>query len=686
MTVSMRKLIGCDVGGTFTDVISLDEGTGEIGFAKVPTTVQNQAVGVLDAIAKSGQDPSSVDLIVHGTTVATNALLERKIARCGLITTRGFRDVLELGRRTRPQAYGMIGAFEPLISREHRLEVTERMDATGRVLKPLDEEELRAAVHRLIAMNVEAVVIHFLHSYINPAHENRAAEIVSEIWPNAFVTVGHRIVSEFREYERGVTASLNAAVQPVLERYVSNLRTNLSARGYRRDFLVMQGNGGTVASRNATKAAVQTVMSGPASGVIAAAFVSTAAGIPNIITYDMGGTSTDVALIENGIPLISPELELEYAMPIRVPMVDVHTVGAGGGSIARVDAAGMLQVGPESAGASPGPICFGRGGERPTITDANLVLGRLNPESLTGVSTRVPLEHVREALLEQIGRPLGLDAVAAAAAIIRVANDKMAGALRIVSLARGRDPRDFAFFAFGGAGPLHATALARALGVPKVLIPARPGMTNALGCVVADLRRDYVRTINTPLDELPASLIDDVLSEQAEIGHQAIAQESVDLLEVEYRFTAGLQFKGQSHELGVRIKDKTLSVKDLREAFEDVYWQRFRLRLPEWRAVLVSLHTGVIGRRNRVDLRSLAPKESAKEEADKPAVHTATRQVWFESGWEETAIYHRDVLTPGSRLRGPAIVEQLDTTVLVEPGQSVDVDRIGNLMIDVSAQ
>jgi N-methylhydantoinase A len=679
--VASFKVIGCDVGGTFTDLICLDQASGEIRLAKVPTTSRNQADGVLDAIAQAGQSPAQVNLIVHGTTATTNALLERKLARCGLITTRGFRDVLELGRRTRPHAYGMIGAFEPLIPRDLRLEVTERMDATGRVLEALDEQGLKNAVQRLMAMDVESIVIHFLHAYINPAHEKRALEIVGEMWPNGHVTAGHEITAEFREYERGVTAAVNAAVQPVLQRYLARLEAGLSARGYRRDFLVMQGNGGTVSSRHAARAAVQTVMSGPASGVIAAAFTSMSAGCPNVITYDMGGTSTDVALIENGRPLVTAELELEYAMPIRVPMVDVHTVGAGGGSIARVDAAGMLQVGPHSAGAMPGPICFGHGGTEPTITDANLVLGRLSPDRLTGVEHKVSLQHVRERVLATVGRPLGLDAVAAAAAILRVANDKMAGALRIVSLARGRDPRDFAFFAFGGAGPLHATELARMLGIPTVLIPARPGMTNALGCVVADLRRDFVRTVNTPLDELPAGLIRDVLAEHAAAGRTAMADETADIVEIDEIFTAGLQFKGQSHELSVPLAVPDIATDALRAAFDEAYWQRFRVRLPDARAVLVSLHTGVIGRRKRIDLRTLGGHGGHGS----PTATPTRRTVWFHGDWIDTPVLRRETLNPGARMTGPAIVEQLDTTVVIEPGQPVLVDAIGNLVIDVRA-
>ena len=323
-----------------------------------------------------------------------------------------------------------------------------------------------------------------------------------QIWPNGYVTAGYEVVAEFREYERGVTAAVNGSVQPILDRYIARLRNELQARGFSRDLLVMQGNGGTAASNVVTHAPIHTVMSGPASGVIAAGYTAQHASFHNVITYDMGGTSTDVALVQNGIPFVSSELELEYAMPLRVPMVDVHSVGAGGGSIASVNDAGLLQVGPESAGAIPGPICFARGGSRVTITDANLQLGRLNSKRLLSVADAVPLDALGRAFDEQIGQKLGIDAVAAAGAVVRVANDRMAGAIRMVSLARGYDPRDFCLLAFGGAGPLHASALARELGIPNVLIPARPGLTNALGCLVANLRHDFVRTLNQPLASL----------------------------------------------------------------------------------------------------------------------------------------------------------------------------------------
>ena len=454
--------------------------------------------------------------------------------------------MLELGRRTRPRPYELIGSFEPVIPRELRVEVTERMTATGEIYRALDEEEVASAARALLSAGAEAVVIHFIHSYANPAHELHAADIVRTFWPNQYVTVGHEIIAEYREYERGVTAAVNGAVQPVLHRYIERLEHELSERGYQRGLLIMRGNGGTASSKVVTKTAVHTVMSGPASGVIAAAHIALAAGHRNVVTYDMGGTSTDVALVQNGIPLVSSELELEYAMPIHVPMVDVHTVGAGGGSIAHVNEAGLLQIGPESAGAIPGPICFGRGGVRPTITDANLVLGRLNKDRLLGVKAGMDLADVTRAIDDKIGQVLDLDVEAAAAAILRVANDKMAGAIRLVSLARGHDPRDFALLAFGGAGPLHATALARELGIPDVLIPARPGLTNAFGCLVADLRHDFVRTVNKPLWTLKRADLRAILDDHVAEGRRVIGQEAVALSDISILHAADMQFEGQN--------------------------------------------------------------------------------------------------------------------------------------------
>ncbi len=667
------RVAGVDVGGTFTDLVIFDPATGAVRLAKVPTTLPNQSGGVLTAFAEAGADLSGIDLIVHGTTTTTNAVLERQLSRTGLITTQGFRDVLELGRRTRPQAYGMHGHFTPIIPRDLRVEVPERMDARGRVVTPLDEAALRAAVVQLRDAGCESLVIHFLHAYANPDHERRAGQIAKAIWPNDYITLGHELLSESREYERGVTAAVNASVQPLLERYVSRLAEELAAKGYSRDLLVMNGNGGMVAAKDVAREAVKTVMSGPASGVMAAVATGRRAGMPDLLTYDMGGTSTDVAMIRGGVAPVSNEIEVEYAMPIHVPMVDVRTVGAGGGSIARIDAGGMLRVGPESAGSTPGPVCYGRGGTRVTISDANLILGRL-PANRFGQAT----EAAFAAMEAQIARPLGLSVEAAAEAVIRIANIHMAGAIRMVSISMGADPRDFALFAFGGAGPLHAVALAKELNVPKVLIPARPGITNALGCVVADLRHDFVRTLNRPLDAVEMGDVHRVLAAQEAEGRRLIGLERIALTSVRAEFSAEMQFVGQTHLLRVPLPSATPSRDEMQARFEADYHARFRVDLPTIRANLVNLNTSVIGERPALDLSRLIDPTGRKARAE-PA---SQRKVWFD-GWHDTPVYWRDHLPLKIALQGPAIIEQMDTTIVVDPGACASQDADGNLIIEV---
>ena len=677
----MSVVAGVDVGGTFTDLVWLDEGTRAVRLAKAPTTPRNQAFGVLAAFEQAGVDVGGVDLIVHGTTATTNAVLERRLSRAGMIATEGFRDIIELGRRTRPQAYGMTGTFRPVIPRDLRLEVPERMDAEGNVLTPLDEDALRAAAARLLEAGCESVVVHFLHAYANPAHEIRAGEILAGIWPNAYVTLGHALLSESREFERGVTASVNASVQPLLQRYVDRLADELGARGYAHDLLVMNGNGGMVSARRVAREAAKTVMSGPASGVMAAAYTGRRAGAPDLLTYDMGGTSTDVALIRGAKPAVSNEIEVEYAMPIHVPMVDVRTVGAGGGSIARVNASGLLEVGPESAGADPGPICYGRGGTRPTISDANLLLGRLDPSRLNAVEGGVRIEDVEAVFEAELGAPLGLDAAGAAAAVIRVANARMAGAIRMVSLSLGEDPRDFALFAFGGAGPLHAVALARELGVPRVLVPARPGITNALGCVVADIRHDFVNTVNRPLDGADMEEVHALFARRIDEGRALIAQESVEVERVEVVCSADMQFIGQTHLLRVALDGPEPSREDLQARFERAYWDRFRVSLPEIRPALVNLNVSVIGVRREIDLALLI--DPAGRRASLAAAQVGARPVWFDAGWLDTPVYRREHLPGDAVIEGPAIVEQLDATLVIDPGCTARGDADGNLMIEI---
>lgn len=678
---SRGAVVGVDVGGTFTDLVALDPARGRVRLAKVPSTLDNQAFGVMHALSTAEIDLAALDLIVHGTTTTTNAVLERKLARTGLITTAGFRDILELGRRTRPQAYGMTGQFTPLIPRDLRLEVPERMDAGGQVVTPLDETALRGAAQALLSAGCVSVVVHYLHAYANPVHELRSAEILRELWPNDHITLGHALLSESREFERGVTAAANAAVQPLLDRYIRRLVDELSGGGYSGELLVMNGNGGMVSAAHVSREAAKTVMSGPASGVMAAAYTGRRAGLENLITYDMGGTSTDVALIRDAEPAVSNEIEVEYAMPIHVPMVDVRTVGAGGGSIARVNAAGLLQVGPDSAGATPGPICYGKGGTDPTISDANLLLGRLDPARLNTIDSGIGAPDIAQIFDRKLGQPLGLCATDAADAVIRVANMKMAGAIRMVSISLGADPRDFALFAFGGAGPLHACALARELGIPRVLVPARPGITNAIGCVVADLRHDFVRTINTPLDALEPGRIAAILREQGDEGARLIAKERIAISATRQLYSLDMQFIGQTHLLRVPLSDPDPDRATLQSLFEKAYFDRFRVRLDTIRANVVNVNTSVIGTRAALDLSALLDPAARKSSLDQ--AQTGARPVFFDGTWHDTPIYRREHLPAAFALTGPAILDQMDTTVLIEPGDRAQADRDGNLIITI---
>ena len=675
----LGELIGVDVGGTFTDLVRLNQSTGEVRLAKVTSTMENQAFGVMQALDEAGTNLRDVALVVHGTTTTTNAVLERKLSRTGLITTSGFRDILELGRRTRPQAYGMKGYFLPIIPRDLRLEVSERMDHAGRIVTPLDVSAVRAAGKRLLAHGVESIVVHFLHSYANPEHERKAADILAEFWPNEYITTGHSLLSESREFERGVTAAVNASVQPILKRYIARLDEELVAGGYAGELLVMNGNGGTVSAKRVVREAAKTVMSGPASGVIAAAYTGRAAGRPNLITYDMGGTSTDVALIRDGEPSVSNEIELEYAMPIHVPMVDVRTIGAGGGSIARINDAGLLEVGPYSAGADPGPICYGRGGSEPTISDANLLLGRLGVSKLNSVRGAVDLTKIRAIFQKELGDPLGTDAETAAAAVLQIATTRMAGATRMVSVSLGEDPRDFSLFAFGGAGPMHATPLARELGIPEVLVPARPGITNALGCIVADLKHDFVRTINRPLNLTDIDEVVGIMKAQRDEGVELIRQEPVSIEEIQVSHSLDMQFVGQTHILQVPLSADRINHEAIQLAFDEAYFARFRVSLPEIRAQIVNVKTTVKGRRPNVNLAGLI--DASGRAKTLAAAQTDTRLVWFNGGWHETCIFDREALPLHVKITGPAVLEQMDTMVLIEPGDEAVSDKYGNILI-----
>ena len=675
------NVLGIDIGGTFTDLIYVDKENNIIKFAKVPTSPKNQAFGVMDAIKKANLKLDQVKLIVHGTTTTTNALLERKLSKTGLITTKGFKDVIELGRRTRPNSYGMQGKFVPIIPRDLRFEVRERVDAKGNVITALNEIEVKKNAEKLLELGCESVVIHFLHSYANNHHEFRAFEIISDFWPNNYITMGHSLLSENREYERGVTAAINASVQPILEKYLRKLENELSIANYKNELLVMNGNGGTISSKMVVNEAAKTVMSGPASGVIAAAHTGQSTGVNNIITYDMGGTSTDVALIIGNQPSVSSDLEVEYGMPVHVPMVDVRTVGAGGGSIAKLNLAGLLEVGPESAGSFPGPICYGNGGTIPTISDANLLLGRLNISKIISNKNKVSIDDIKKIFLKKLSKSLHLDEIKTAEAVIKIANTKMAGAIRMVSISLGVDPRDFTLFAFGGAGPLHASSLAKELGIPKVLVPARPGITNALGCVVADLRQDFTNTLNTPIDKVNILDLHSLFEEQEKKGVELIKKQGLKLTSISSNFSLDMQFIGQTHILRIELPNSNPDLDYLQKSFEKSYLNRFKVKLSEIKANIVNVNTTIQGHKAPFDISLLNNKLDRRLDLDDALLEY--RNVYFKDKFLNTPIYSRDRMPFEFEMKGPAIIEQMDTTTLIEPDDKVYGDYLGNMFIEV---
>ena len=673
----MATVVGVDVGGTFTDVISIDTASGEIRVAKVPTTPDDQSVGFTNAISAVGQDDlTGVDLVCHGTTTGTNAVLERDGARCGLITTEGFRDTLEIGMRTRPQSYGLFGHYDPLIPRNLRLEVAERMNADGEVLVALDEDAVREAARRLRAAGVESVLIAFLHSYANPAHEQRAHEIVLEEWPNEYVTVSHRVLSEFREFHRISTSAVNAYIQPRIDGYFGRLADRLRERGYRNDLLIMRSNGGVMRERLASRLPVQTVLSGPAAGVTAAARICAVAGHRNVLAADVGGTSFDVGLIVNGMPETSADHELTYNIPVRLPMIDIHTIGAGGGSIAHVDGTGLLKVGPESAGAQPGPVAFGRGGERATLTDAYVVTGRLNPDGILSVSGGVDMDKVRAAIDAGVGVPLGLPTDEAAQAIIRVANDRMAAAVRSVSLARGYDPREFVYFAFGGGGGLNAVEIARELGIPTVLVPPRPGIASALGTLVANGRHDFVQTINRRVTDVELADLSAMVESFAQEGRQLLEEQKLSLTEVQVHPVLELQYEGQTHTITVPLLSGA-SWDSLLEVFSAEHEEAYGTILDDIPHKVVNVRCAVVGVRTPIDWA----ETMTEARAEVGGAISGRRDVLFGAAWHDTPIYRREHLPPAAAFSGPAIVEQADCTTVMDPACRGELDAHQNLVI-----
>jgi len=673
----MGGIVGIDVGGTFTDLFYSRDGVQVDGVLKAPSTPDDPSRGVIDVLNAAGVDLATLDLILHGTTIATNAVIERKGARCALITTEGFRDVLELGRRDRQRMYGLTGVQNPLIPRERRWEVPERLDHRGAVLKPLDEVYARELAEALAAEDIEAIVISFLHAYANPAHEEQAKRIFESVNPAWQVVISSAVVREYYEFERTSTAVVQGYLQPLVSAYARNLTERLRKLGFAGHTLVMQSNGGLIPLPQLAARAANIVRSGPAAGVMAAARMAARAGFDHVITGDMGGTSYDVAVVVKGEPRIADTTELDFRVPLRLPMIDVHTIGAGGGSIAYLDRGGTLQVGPRSAGAVPGPICFGRGGREPTVTDANAVLGRINAENPIGLKhlARLDVAAAREAM-SKLGVSLGLGVEATAEAILTIVNHIMARRTRLLSVEQGHDPRDFALVVFGGAGPLHGSAIMREVGIRTMLIPPHPGVLCALGCAVADIRHDLSLTLERPVAELDAGEVHGVLARQRGEGEARLAESGAALESVVVAHAAEMSYVGQIHTLRVAI-ESAWTLERIVEAFEAVYRAEYGNTLGDIPKTIVSLKTVVSGVRAKPDAR---PRPVGPARAATPASH---RDVYF-GGWIRTPIYGRGDLEPGMTFQGPAIVEQGDTTSVIEPGMTALVDALDNILVELA--
>ncbi|QCN97070.1 hydantoinase/oxoprolinase family protein (plasmid) [Azospirillum argentinense] len=681
-------IVGVDVGGTFTDLFHYDEARGSFRTAKVPSNRGDEAVGFLAGLQSFGP-VADLGSIVHGTTVGTNALLERKGAKVGLITTAGFRDVLEMRRRDRRQTWGLWGDFVPVVDRDLRLEVAERTLADGTVRAAVDPDEVRACARRLAAMGAEALAIVFINAYANPANEFVALEAAREVWPNANLECSSRILPEIREFERTSTTALNAYLQPVVGSYLAKLDNALAGEGFGGRFHIVQSNGGVMSTDTARRLPVRTALSGPAAGVIAAAAISKAAGFPNVITGDLGGTSFDVSLVVEGQTMLAAQTTIDFGLVVRTPMIEITTIGAGGGSIAGVDPGGMLQVGPESAGSRPGPVCYGQGNSRPTLTDANVLLGRINAERpIGGKLARLDVDAARTAIATHVAEPLGLDVMAAAEAVVRIANSKMAGAIRLVSIERGHDPAKFAAVPFGGGGALHVGALIKEVGLKAALVPRFPGVTSALGCVIADIRHDQVQTVNLPLAGIDAASLDRRMVEEAAAARAVVESAGLSVERIDLVFELDMHYIGQTHTvavpLPVSVANGTTGVDEatIRAAFERAYQASFSRLLPGVGAKIVNLRTAAIGRRPHFDLAALAPATGTTVES----AYAGSRPVWFDGAWHETAVYNRLDLPVGARIQGPAILEQPDATTVIDPDLSARVDGYGNVIVERSAR
>ncbi len=680
----MAYRLGIDVGGTFTDLLLLDVRSGKTFLVKTPSTPQDPSRGIMEGIERicrvAGCSPGEITHILHGTTVATNAVLEGKGARVGLLTTEGYRYILHLARSWTPgPLFGWIimKKPEPLAAIEDTREVEERLSATGEIVRPLNEEKVRRDIIDLRDRGIESLTVSLLHSYANPVHERRIKEIAAELCPDIPISISSEILPEFREYERTLTTVMNAYVKPKVRSYFLHLEQKLKEAGIDSVVNVVRSDGGLMTLRTAQDRPVYGLLSGPAGGVVAAAYVGRLAGYPSVLSLDMGGTSTDVALTRDGQLTIARETKVGY-YPVKSPSVDVQTIGAGGGSIAYVpEVTGALRVGPQSAGADPGPACYGRGGTDATVTDANLVLGHLPPQLVGGEMT-LDVDAAHRAV-ERIGRHLGLDVHQAAQGILDIVNENMFGALRLVSVERGIDPREFALVAFGGAGPMHANALGKLIGSWPVIIPPDPGVLSALGFLISEFKNEFAQTFIRIMDD--RLTLDDVLSTMDRLGEEArrwLTEEGIPQEDQDIHFNIDVRYYRQGYEIPLEVTHDQLrreGLASLKRRFDEIHHQLYGF-IPATPMELVNIRAIGVGRIKHFELHK---HESASSEVAEAIIDQ--HQIYFDGAFIPTPIYDRTRLGVGHRITGPAIITQYDTTTVVLPGYQCDVDEYLNLLI-----
>lgn len=681
--------IGIDVGGTFTDVTLLNSETGRYYTYKLSSTPQDQSVaisnGTKETLELYNVSPDEIEYFGHGTTVATNMIIERKGARTALITTRGFRDLLEIGRQTRPSLYNIMeDKPETLVKRSLRCEINERITADGTVLGKADPGEIVAVLRGLKAKGVEAVAVCFLFSFLNTSNERVVEACIREVWPEVYYSVSSTILPEFREFERLSTTVINSYLGPRMKMYINNLQQRVKEAGINVEPYITQSNGGVMSIGSTIRTPVQTALSGPSAGVVGAIYVAKTAGFDNIITYDMGGTSTDVSLVNNGIAEYTTKRKV-CGLPSGIPMIDVHAVGAGGGSIAHIDNAGALKVGPESAGANPGPVAYGLGSEDPAVTDANIVLGRINPDYVLGGRLKINAELSGKAIKTKIANPMHMTVDQAAQGIISVVNSNMARAIRVITVEKGYNPSDYVLVAYGGAGPLHAVHLSQEMGIRTVLIPPSPGTLCALGLLTADIKRSYVRTSLFGYDEATPGLINSVLSPLMEQGHEWLASEKVTPESRRFHNIAEMRYVGQNYELQVEIPAAEITEADIARMKED-FFKAHELNYgyfnPKAPIQFVNFRSEAIG---IVPKPQLAELDSFMEDVSKAVINT--REIYFaESGRVVCPVYDRSGLGRIDRVNGPCIIEQMDSTTVIPPDTWFRVDAYGNIIVNAFAQ